>query len=56
MTFSARFSLFPTKEKTKETSPDVGGNVEILETDVASLIEYLAIQDAENRTTRATQL
>ena len=39
--FSARFSLFPNEQKTSENSPDATGNIEVLATEIPSLISYL---------------
>ena len=39
--FSARFSLFPQDEKKSENSPDTTGNIEVLATEIPSLISYL---------------
>jgi hypothetical protein len=39
--FTARFSLFPAKEKKNEKSPDRTGNIEIAEDDIQSVIAYL---------------
>ncbi len=39
--FSARFSLFPQEEKKSENSPDTTGNIEVLATEIPSLISYL---------------
>ena len=43
--FNARFSLFATKEKKSEKSPDHTGNIEILEDEIQNVIAYL--QNAE---------
>jgi len=45
--FNARFSLFPAKEKTKETSPDYTGNVELALSEVGELINWLKEQTGE---------
>ena len=37
----AKFSLFRQEEKRSETSPDYSGGIEVLETEVAELIEHL---------------
>lgn len=44
--FNAKFSLFPSKEKKSEKSPDSTGNIEIAPTEVAALVAYL--QDPAN--------
>ena len=45
--FNARFSLFPAKEKTKETSPDYTGNLELTLSEVGELINWLKEQPGE---------
>ena len=44
--FKAKFSLFNSKEKTSEKSPDKTGNIEIASSEVAALVAYL--QDPAN--------
>lgn len=44
--FTAKFSLFPAKEKKNEKSPDSTGSIEISATDVPALVAYL--QDPSN--------
>ena len=44
--FTARFSLFPARDKKSEKSPDSTGSIEISATDVPALIAYL--QDTSN--------
>ena len=47
MSFSPRFSLFTTKEKKQEKSPDFTGNIEILKSELAELVEHLRSQEGE---------
>ena len=44
--FNAKFSLFTSKEKKSEKSPDSTGNIEIAPSEVAALVAYL--QDPAN--------
>ena len=44
--FNAKFSLFPSKEKKSEKSPDSTGSIEIAANEVAALVSYL--QDPAN--------
>ena len=39
--FSANISLFTATDKKSEKSPDVSGNIEILESEIPALISYL---------------
>ena len=45
--FNASFSLFASKEKTKETQPDHQGNIEILADEVQAMISYLQTAERE---------
>ena len=45
--FSARFTLFPSKEKKNEKSPDKTGNIEITIDQIQSVITYLQTAERE---------
>ena len=45
--FSARFSLFPSKEKKSEKSPDTTGNIEVSADQIQSMISYLQTAERE---------
>jgi hypothetical protein len=45
--FSARFSLFPSKEKKSEKSPDTTGNIEVAADQIQSMISYLQTAERE---------
>jgi hypothetical protein len=45
--FSARFSLFPSKEKKSEKSPDTTGNIEVAVDQIQSMISYLQTAERE---------
>ena len=44
----AKFSLFRQEEKRSETSPDYSGGIEVLETEVAELVEHLQRGERED--------
>ncbi len=44
--FTAKFSLFPAREKKSEKSPDHTGSIEVAATDIPALVAYL--QDPAN--------
>jgi len=46
--FNASFSLFASKEKNSEKSPDHTGNIEILADEVQAMISYLQTAEREN--------
>ena len=46
--FNASFSLFATKEKKSEKSPDHTGNIEILADEVQAMISYLQTAERED--------
>ena len=46
--FSAKLSLFPVKEKTKENSPDMTGDIEIPTNLTSSLVSYLQSAEPES--------
>lgn len=45
--FKATLALFPAKEKRSEKSPDHSGNIEILKSEIPSLIAYLQSAETE---------
>ena len=45
--FKATLALFPAKEKRNEKSPDHSGNIEILKSEIPSLIAYLQSAETE---------
>ena len=46
--FKLKLSLFPVKEKNKETSPDQTGSIEIPASEVKALVDYLAAAERED--------
>ena len=46
--FNASFSLFASKEKKSENSPDHTGNIEILADEVQAMISYLQTAERED--------